>query len=243
MINEKSDKLSDFEINSIILLKNKYIDIFDSVFNKCLKCKDDENIKKKIFGFVIKETIINQCKEEIDDLLYKFKENEFIRPVCTNDFRSPLNFDNLWQFCQFVRYAEKIIFFNNQPENILYVDSDMKDINNRRFRIKNKNNTIIDISLEKIKDKINNDTLKVLKIKVERQFGKKMVNTFTIVNDNIKAEDYSDIYLIFNLQFFILKEMENVFDNIINLAKETAFTFNNKYSQKFITDSQSIFKL
>ena len=60
-----------------------------------------------------------------------------------------LTFEELWDFCQFVRYAEKVLFYENvMEENKLFVTSTLSDVKTRKLIIKNDKVDII-IALEK----------------------------------------------------------------------------------------------
>lgn len=130
-----------------------------------------------------------------------------------------ISFKNLWMFCQFVRYAEKVYFYNNDISNKLYVDSAMEDPSSRVFMINEKDKYKIVFALEKQTKPGNNanENFEVIKMVVSRFYGKKMVNQFIIVDGNIKYNDISDSYLINNINKILSKSITKVLTDISNL--------------------------
>ncbi len=192
-----------------ILQYNKYINTFNQIYDYVVRTKDKDiselvepakGLKKlsrhKIPDDIRKSVIINNY---VSDAI-----NEFISNEC--DIEDMLSFSSLWQFCQFIRYIEKIVFYKNEPSNILYVDSDMFDIKERAFQIKYRD-TEIQFRLEKTDDIINKQEFKVITLNIKRLYGKNMMNVFTIVNEDVKLNDASDQYLINTVNDILYREM------------------------------------
>lgn len=131
-----------------------------------------------------------------------------------------MKFFDLWEFCQFVKFAEKAFFYYNDPSKLFYVDSNIDEYNKRKFVIKDEENKYqLLFSLEKINCPENNfdsQPLEVIQLYVNRNYGRKMTNEFTIVNTEVKYNDDADIYLIDNINRIIYKRISDVFDEIKN---------------------------
>lgn len=204
-----------------IILENKFISILSTIFyayrNKSLVDVVVDK-KKSIFG---KEKIKTKPKflgiEQVEKELISFKIDEF-----PNASKS-VNFITLWQFCQFVRFAEKTLFYHNDIDTSFYIDSEMNDLSMRSFKITDSDNkTDIFCSLERKKESISDKTFSIMKLTIKRNYGKQMTNEFIIVDDFVKAKDDSDKMLIENVYFIIYKNMKECFKNIIQLAIDTA---------------------
>jgi len=142
----------------------------------------------------------------------------FINKEMTNTF-DMVNFKSMWQFCQFVRFAEKVFNYINRPERKLYVDSDMNDLSKRSFKISTDDKTMdIFCFLEKVNEPINKKNICVIRLKIQRKYGKQMMNEFTIVDDFVKSKDTSDSMLIDNIFNLIATEMKDTFSSIISKA-------------------------
>ena len=127
----------------------------------------------------------------------------------------------MWQFCQFIRFAEKVFFYHNDIDKCFYVDSEMNDLVKRDFKITDLDNKVdIIVSMEKKKETLSDDTLNVLRISVKRNYGKQMINEFTIVNDFVKTKDDSDKLLIEIVYSIIFQKMKEQFDSIIQLVSD-----------------------
>ena len=134
-----------------------------------------------------------------------------------------MSFNDLWEFCQFVKYAEKTLFYQNDPDpqRVFYVDSDIDDLSKRQFAIRDLDNTYqLLFKLEKINEPIHNEIMKIIRLSVSRNYGRKMTNEFIIVNSEIKYNDDADIYLIDNINRILYERITNTFNEIINLVRK-----------------------
>ena len=75
------------------------------------------------------------------------------------------------------------------------MDSPLDADEERMFAITRKEITIV-FKLKWVYDTTQKQTLKVINIKVTRDFGKNMINEYTIVNGEVKLKDDSDYTLI-----------------------------------------------
>ena len=153
------------------------------------------------FKFITKEVSENYdgTKELLDKRVNKFIDDQFKDPNYN------LSFIQLWNFCKFVRYAEKTVFWKNIPDNFIYVDSDLYDDKCIKFSLKDRlQDPLIECMFELEKVKVikksivseDDNYLEVIKLTITRQFGKTMTNVFHIVDADVKYNDSSDILLI-----------------------------------------------
>ena len=203
-----------------ILLYNKYIDFFTTLYNYISESKDkelSELIEPSKYKKFIRQhrccSINTQKRIIIHDEVIK-KLDSFIEEECA--IEDMLSFGSLWRFCQFVRYAEKTIFYENTLDQDFYVDSDMYEVSERSFQLKSIYEVEVLFKLEKTRDKVNNEEFKVITLNVKRLYGKQMMNTFTIVNEDVKFNDSSDLYLINTINNFLYRELLATLKNIVN---------------------------
>jgi hypothetical protein len=137
----------------------------------------------------------------------------------------------MWQFCQFVRWAEKIVFYKNTVDETIYVDSAIDDYD-CRLLVYTEDDFQIKFKLEKVDNpayspntlsdilSMKNNTpkyFKSMKIVVERKYGKCMTNHFNIIDDNIDFEnDTSDKLLYRTIDNKVLKAEEGVIRHIFD---------------------------
>ena len=148
----------------------------------------------------------------------------------------PLIFSNMWEFCQFVKWAEKIVFYKNTTDNTIYVDSAIDDLdcrllvyNNKDFNIRFKlekvlNPSYIPNTLSDVLSMNKNDTpkyFKSMKIIVERTYGKNMTNHFTIIDDNTDFEDMSDTLLFETIESILREEFAILIKQVFELIYYT----------------------
>jgi hypothetical protein len=149
-------------------------------------------------------------KEEPTDSIYSRLENfsYSLRTVVPS-------FDRLWDFCEFIRVAEKIFFYRNSNDEVLAVETGItKNSGERRFRIVlNKDSKYyVELKFTLIKDLT---SMNIIKISVVRHYGLEMTNTYTISDAEINYEDSSDLYLINELNFILMKCMYTKFNQIL----------------------------
>lgn len=128
-----------------------------------------------------------------------------------------LTFDDLWQYCQFVRWAEKVIFYNqNDVNSPLYVDTKMNDMEKRKFSISYKKTTVIFI-LDNLEDVFSDTekTYKHISINVDRDFGKHLTTRYDVMDNSVEYKDDSDLYLINSINKLLNNIITNNFKSII----------------------------
>lgn len=136
-----------------------------------------------------------QIEKEFDNKIDEFMKKDF-EPVKDKPSKNIIrDFEQMWYFAQFVRYAEKAIFYDNDTDKPLFVDSPLDEDHERIFVI-SKSNYIIKFKLQWIYDSTAKQMLKVINIKIDRNFGKEMSNEYIIVDGNVKLKDVSDFILI-----------------------------------------------
>lgn len=123
-------------------------------------------------------------------------------------------FWNIWDIAVFVRYAEKLLLYDNElDQRLFYVDSAM-DAKEQKLVIDKPQYTIY-IRLEERFLEDTKESIEVKHIKVKRKIGKKMENDFVIVNDNPKFNDDSDSYLLYQIENLLRETMIKTLDKII----------------------------
>lgn len=191
-----------------------YEDLYDKIFN-FVNGDEFNNLppKKKFSLFTKNENKEIYIKNRALDLY-----NEFLKEECSEEYM--LSFGSLWQFCQFVRFIEKVSMYKNDPEmNSFYVDSDMLELKERTFEIKYDDKTTFNFKLEKVEDKINHQEFKVITLNIKRKYGKQMANIFTIVNEDVKFNDSSDLYLIRTVNEILYQKMIAILhDSVLDLV-------------------------
>ena len=202
----------------IELKLNKYIkgimDLYDIVI---VNPEEPIEIKPEI-----KTNFFNR-KEIKSELSYP-KRDKVLKEL--NDLRlstitpNGMSFNDLWEFCQFVKYAEKTLFYQNDPKRLFYVDSNIDDLSARQFMIKDPEDTYqLLFKLEKTNEPINNEIMRIIRLSVSRNYGRKMTNEFIIVNSEIKYNDDADIYLIDKINRILCERISSSFHEKINLIR------------------------
>ena len=188
---------------------------------------DPDNYETRVIkkGLFKKKTIkVNKLEEE-----YYKNLKEFIKSELHEDSDTPLSFSTIWQFCQFIRWVEKIVFWDNDLSNRVIVDSGIKDgvINdNPRYIVFQGHNIATNIKLELNRVKINqiNSVLnldnipeksEVINLEVVRTFGKKMSSRYVIVDGIVNYNDISDIYLINTVNKIVKDAIIHTFKTVI----------------------------
>lgn len=219
----------------VLLSKNRYIKLFNSVYNKYSKfhryiiTDKQEEITKKGFKKIKTEKvwssadyIVDEVKKEIEEFLNKdFKpalsEIIYKDPPKINQVR---DFDQMWEFCQFVKYAEKCIFYVNDANNSFYVDSDMLSEDSATFTLYNPDKYRIKFKLELKHDSVTNTDLRIIIVEAERFYGRKMSNKFTIVNESVQFNDIADSLLIDVINSLLYDATYNTFLDIMKCLEE-----------------------
>ena len=217
-------------------------------FNELQEALEDNNLivfsdykppKKKLFEK--REEPENKFKDILKEKVTWFVTREF-RPDRRGEDADyirgyTLDFNQLWDFCQFVRYAEKVIFFENDIDNDIFVSSSLSDIDTRKFIVKYNEKVNITLTLEK-QSGVNNETLRIIKLEVIRNYGKMLKNEYVIVDENIDRLDISDSILIMNINRIIYKHVVNTYISIIE-----KFLGSIEEAMKWTTEDYYIFRL
>lgn len=191
----------------------------DSENNMFLKIVYDFYDKSRFPKQVNETEVVKKSTNPISYIYNKYKNKDSDDKV---DHLDPVNifvrqlrssvpsFETLWEFCEFIRIIEKIFFYNNSPENDIYVeyDFDSKD-QQRKIQITNDTREIKFLLTHSI---LNSD---VIEIKVTRHYGKQMTNYYRITDGEIDYEDSSDLYLINEINKLLQDIMVNTFLGLI----------------------------
>lgn len=222
------------EIEKDLAELNQFINYAEKLMNAYDKDKETietvENIsyRKKFLWIKYDKKITKQ--EEISTY-NRSKIRKDIKEFIDKNTSEPLSFKFLWQYCQFVRWAEKTIFYKNTTDNKLFVDSAMMDLDNRNFVLSYGEDILIQFSLEKQKDPVLKYTsfditdltedksvyYHIIKINVVRKYGKMMNNKYTIIDSKVNYEDSSDITLMDTINKLLCEAVRNECYNIYEL--------------------------
>lgn len=210
-------------MNEMINLRdNDFINNFDNCLKEALNPiteipKEDKKDFSLINLFKKKEV-----KDDRKDIIAKqrYLNQSVYRNYCLtriNDCNGAPSYELLWSFCQFIRYAEKVIFYHNTLESTIYVDSDLLDFEKRAMKITTKD-TDISLILKKVENPADRYTpFKVINLEIKRHFGKEMLNKFTIVNGEVKYNDSGDIALITIINQLLINVMEKAVKEIFDM--------------------------
>ena len=205
------DKLAD---------TNKFIELVENLYDaKFLNNNVDdaeeekpaEKIKPGLLDIFKKKEPPVEAPPDVVLLVYN-ELKKYLDNILSNPSQT---FWNLWQICQFIRWAEKVFLYNNDPdkENSIFVDSEM-NADERHFKI-----TLPDVNIFFILKlvKIPNATLvgkqysEVISIKIERNYGKKMNTKIQVVDGDIELADDSDLYLLNQINRYINTAIRTLF--------------------------------
>ncbi len=189
---------------------------------------DDKPEKKHFWNRKPKE------KKPLDVFISRL--NEF-----TNDIDKKVpTFEDMWDFCEFIRIAEKIFFYENTPESSkIYSECTIGDQSStRKFVLKYDKYDIL-FTLEKAKI-LDRSLLKdqVIKIHVRRLYGLQMENKYTIINSNMDFLSDSDLYLINEINRLLQENMKSIFVNIIEKAFLDKYVYYYSFISKIEYDAQ-----
>lgn len=199
-------------------LVQHFFHIYDKVYfpkesdfiMKRFKWNPDCSTDEQDFIYFFKKHKINIGLEEaLEDLQSKM-------PIILNSLGAK---DIMW-FCDFVRVAEKVIFYKNDKESSIIVDSQIEDdekklvIQNQDWFIKILVQTVDGFVPTTILDHGSNY---ILNLHVERKYGKGMENNFVVVNGETKYNDSSDLYLINSVNMILKVYIKEFFDKAVRV--------------------------
>lgn len=181
------------------------------------------------FPFIHKKIETIESKTNLDHILSQAKE--YLKNVFgkDKDEEKQLNFFGIWNYCQFVRWAEKTCFYHNDLTRAIIVDSPIytetdENGTQKRILIIQNQDTIIKLELQLIKNSgsildlnsIDNIYKKIIILDIKRSYGKLMNNKLIVVNGETAIRDNSDKYLILTVKQIIIKMIK---DHFIELLK------------------------
>ena len=220
------------EVNEFIRLAE---DLYDSMISPKYTIKTETTTEK--VGFfkkkeIKKEIAINEkfdtTWEVIKSKIEKLKEDDV------------LDFITLWQFAQFIRWCDKTIFFKNDIDKNLVVDSDLYNLEERNIVIQKKRDYTIYFKLKMEKNPVsdifeNDSYIKIIEVKIDRLYGKKLSNKYIIANGGINYKDDSDLYCI-NTVNAILKK--SVIDKLNEAFYYLKLTLKEQYNNELTTEQK-----
>lgn len=109
--------------------------------------------------------------------------NEFLKNMIDH---SP-DFDELFEFGSFIKFMEKVFFYKNDKNAYVCCDSNIEDKTTRNIIFQSRSN---DVKIEtRLTRDINGNTIV---LNVYREYGKKMINTYKIVDRQVDLRNVSD---------------------------------------------------
>ena len=217
---------------------NQFIDLFEKLYDAVYIDRDNNkeeantgNIdplsaprKKGLFHKIFKTENSDQPVvtgiSHIDILTAYDAIKDFLDNILSNPAQS---FWTIWNICQFVRWAEKVFLYRNEPEtDSIFVDSEMT-ADEREFMFK-VGDVTLSFKLQLIKKpdiKITESAYnEVITIMVERNFGKQMKTKIISVDSEVELTDDSDIYLINQINRYLNSAIRELMIDIINKILE-----------------------
>lgn len=191
--------------------------------------------KKRVFLFfhktVVETVSVLDDKEDIkgkkiSDLIDTYS---FLFPITSYKkngveafVKDYISFKTLWDFCDFVKLAEYVIFYPNAPEMDLFVDAPhyqfkkYKEDESKSIRIKGNENFDLTIILEKVEEPYSSNVMNTIKIVIERKSGGYRETIICMDEIHDDTIDRKDAILLENLSDFICEMCYNVFKDITN---------------------------
>lgn len=220
---------------------NQFIDLFEKLYDAVYISKGSNNggeesnlgnietitsapAKKSIFSKIFKSDSSNNHEAvglPYNEILTAYEAiKNFLDNILSNPAQS---FWTIWNICQFVRWAEKIFLYRNDPEtDTIFVDSEMT-ADEREFMFKVSDITL-SFKLQLIKKpdaKITESAYnEVITIMVERNFGKQMKTKIISVDSDVDLTEESDIYLINQINRYLNSAIRELMVDIINKIME-----------------------
>lgn len=182
-----------------------------------------EDIKYKYHTFKKKYTVPSNKHD--GELRNTILDKKAYKKLFTDKSQS---FITLWQVCQFIKWAEELGFYYNNLDSPIYADANLDD--ERKFKITTDDKkTDIIFALSMKKDPVNIDMLKIINIKVKRNYGNKIESTYIIVNNNVKYNDSADIYTMNNINILLTERIASVYIMIYRRIWNYAIKYNTSY--------------
>lgn len=220
-------------------LDNKFIELFEDLYDKMymvqkeedkadleiVRAKEYEKLKakepKSFFERFKTKTkkVVEDNFGDIDTPEVRLSNSYDLVKTYLNDILSnpSQTFWTLWKVCQFLRWAEKVFLYNNDPEKDLFIDSGMND--DERCIAFTFENTFFKIKLQLVKKpeiKLTESAYnEVVTILIQRQYGKKMENKYISVDGYTELVDDSDIYTINQVNRFLNIKLKESFNSIL----------------------------
>lgn len=219
-------------------LDNKFIELFEDLYNKKYQLdsgtvdkveEKEEPVQteqpKRFFSRFKKAaqdfTVINTPDVSLCNSFDTLKT--YLNDILSNPSQT---FWTLWQVCQFLRWAEKVFLYDNNPDKDLFIDSAM-DADERCIMFTFAN-TVFKIKLQlvskpevKLTEPAYNQVITIL---IQRQYGKKMENKYISVDGYADMIDDSDLYTLNQVNRFLNIKLREAFNSILGKLLESKVT-------------------
>lgn len=196
--------------SNLMLMDNPFVsnlfDLYDKAYFSSESDWKMEKVEEFCFcGITKKKEMVNVGAREAYEKAKKFSDGLSVQS---------LDLTTINQFCDFIRVIEKCLFYINDTDSRLFVDSGLEDTT--KVLIYKSDEMQFKIETKSIKDPTQHNTYReVLQIDVKRLYGKQMVNTFTVVDRDVKYNDDSDLYLINTLNLVLLSNMKSIYQSAL----------------------------
>ena len=173
---------------------NKYIsslyDLVEAVYYKDYEGISTRDIKKRI-------------KKEYD------KCKDIIRNI--RDLKTPLKFDDIWEFAEFIMMAEKVYFYQNVQGSGICCDK-CNELDRILFFAYDEKNVFIKLIMHR---STAGDQLTIM---VYREWGRKDGTKFEVSNQECNITSDSDHMLVNTINAYVQNSIADLYETYIELA-------------------------
>lgn len=204
----------------LMLHDNIFVQRFFQIYDKMYFPKESDFVMKRFEWQP-------DCPADEQDFIYFFKKHKknigleealTYAKVAISDILDRMDAKDIVWFCDFVRIVEKVIFYKNDKESSIIVDSQVED-DEKKLVVQNQD-WFIKILVQS-SNVFNTNPLEeknyILNLHVERKYGKGMENNFVVVNGETKYNDSSDLYLINSVNMILKVYIKEFFDKAVHV--------------------------
>lgn len=163
-----------------------------------------------------------KISELINAYSFLFPITSYKRDGIEAYIKAPITFKTLWDFCDFVKLAEYVIFYPNSSDGDLFVEASnyqfkkYKEDEVKIIHIKGNENFSLTITLEKVEEPYSSNVMHTIKLIIERKSSncKEVIVCMDELSDD--TIDRKDAILLENLSDFICEMCYNTFKDITN---------------------------
>lgn len=219
-------------------MKNKFLQVFKDIYEfqrmdigPLVVQEEEDELEQEVFKWPWQKKkekpsieIITGGAARRETLVSAVRSAWELFPVDNHGAPLPITFDFIWDFCEFVHCADKIVFYPNIATNKLFVNDDINRYNDkeysRSFIIKEKDYYTITVEAKKVPEPVGVDLfLNSIQITTERKYGVASERTDVFI-DEVSAHNKEDdpvfeMYVT-TLSDLIYEECLAIYKDIIN---------------------------